>query len=163
MSGLERAGGNRLWQGNSDPENEATRLLDTEENSSPSECNSPANHRRFGKGRVHAFVQSISGFLLLLLGSVAIIVGLVLGLRLIRSRTSGPRENGPAPDPFRLPLPQPGLRNPSYLSRGRNGAVASEAEVCSAIGIDILKDGGKAIDAAIGTALCSKRYENLKG
>jgi len=48
-------------------------------------------------------------------------------------------------------LPQ---RNPSYLVRARNGAVASENKRCSIIGIDILKDGGNAVDAAIATTFC---------
>ncbi|KAI0630189.1 gamma-glutamyltranspeptidase [Trametes polyzona] len=45
-------------------------------------------------------------------------------------------------------------RNPAYLVRATNGAVASENELCSQIGVDILKDGGNAVDAAVGTTLC---------
>lgn len=36
----------------------------------------------------------------------------------------------------------------------KNGAVASESAVCSQIGIDLLKAGGNAADAMVGTVLC---------
>ena len=45
-------------------------------------------------------------------------------------------------------------RNPAYLIRVHNGAVASENKRCSDIGVDVLKDGGNAVDAAIAAALC---------
>lgn len=34
------------------------------------------------------------------------------------------------------------------------GAVASEADVCSQIGIQLLEEGGNAIDALVGTTFC---------
>lgn len=36
----------------------------------------------------------------------------------------------------------------------KTGAVASESCVCSKIGIDLLKKGGNAVDAAVGTIFC---------
>ncbi|KAI0311986.1 gamma-glutamyltranspeptidase [Amylostereum chailletii] len=45
-------------------------------------------------------------------------------------------------------------RNPAYLVKADHGAVASENSVCSSIGVDVLKDGGNAVDAMISTALC---------
>lgn len=48
----------------------------------------------------------------------------------------------------------PFKRNPSFLIRARNGAVASENKRCSDIGVDVLKDGGNAVDAAIASAFC---------
>ena len=45
-------------------------------------------------------------------------------------------------------------RNPAYLIQVRNGAVASENKRCSDIGVDVLKDGGNAVDAAIAATLC---------
>lgn len=36
------------------------------------------------------------------------------------------------------------------LLEGKNGAVTCDVKECSAIGIDLLRDGGNAIDAAIG-------------
>ncbi|KAL5523974.1 hypothetical protein ACEPAG_8147 [Sanghuangporus baumii] len=59
---------------------------------------------------------------------------------------------GPYPAPPSNP-PDQGTpqRNPAYLIEARNGAVASENVVCSEIGVDVLKDGGNAADAAIAT------------
>jgi hypothetical protein len=63
--------------------------------------------------------------------------------------------HGPSiPFPTDLPPPKDGLRNPAYLVRGRQGAVATEVDVCSTIGVDVLKDNGTATDAAIAAALC---------
>ncbi|KAI0374193.1 gamma-glutamyltranspeptidase [Pilatotrama ljubarskyi] len=45
-------------------------------------------------------------------------------------------------------------RNPAYLVRATNGAVASENELCSEIGVDVMKEGGNAVDAAVSTTLC---------
>lgn len=36
----------------------------------------------------------------------------------------------------------------------RHGAVAADAQVCSEVGAWLLRDGGHAVDAAVGTALC---------
>ena len=43
---------------------------------------------------------------------------------------------------------------PDSASQGFGGVVSSENSICSQIGIDILKEGGGAIDAVIGTTLC---------
>ncbi|CAG8526494.1 6669_t:CDS:10 [Acaulospora morrowiae] len=40
------------------------------------------------------------------------------------------------------------------LITAKHGAVASELDVCSHIGVDVLKEGGSAVDAAIATELC---------
>ena len=48
----------------------------------------------------------------------------------------------------------PGHSNPAYLIEASHGAVASENVVCSNIGVDILKDGGNAVDAIIGAVFC---------
>ncbi|OCH95075.1 gamma-glutamyltranspeptidase [Obba rivulosa] len=45
-------------------------------------------------------------------------------------------------------------RNPAYIIKATNGAVASENEVCSTIGVDAMKAGGNAVDAIIATTLC---------
>ncbi|TFK44674.1 gamma-glutamyltranspeptidase [Crucibulum laeve] len=47
-----------------------------------------------------------------------------------------------------------GPRNPAYLIHAQHGAVASENKLCSDIGVDILKEGGNAVDSAIATTLC---------
>lgn len=48
----------------------------------------------------------------------------------------------------------PTTRNPAYLIEAKHGAVSSEHVRCSNMGIDVLKEGGNAIDAAIATTLC---------
>lgn len=48
-----------------------------------------------------------------------------------------------------------GSENPAYLVKARHGAVASENHRCSSIGVDILKDGGNAVDAAIAATFCT--------
>ena len=45
-------------------------------------------------------------------------------------------------------------RNPAYLISAKNGAVASENGICSNIGVDVLKEGGNAVDSAIAVTLC---------
>jgi gamma-glutamyltranspeptidase/glutathione hydrolase/leukotriene-C4 hydrolase len=40
------------------------------------------------------------------------------------------------------------------LITAKHGAVASENEVCSKLGVNTLKHGGNAVDAAISTTLC---------
>lgn len=46
------------------------------------------------------------------------------------------------------------VRNPAYLIIAEHGAVASENKRCSDVGVEIMKDGGNAVDAAIGAAFC---------
>ncbi|KAI8868039.1 gamma-glutamyltranspeptidase [Ramicandelaber brevisporus] len=43
---------------------------------------------------------------------------------------------------------------PSQLIEGKHGVVAAEEATCSQIGVDVLRDGGSASDAAIAAALC---------
>lgn len=45
-------------------------------------------------------------------------------------------------------------RNPAFLIKAKHGAVASENEICSNIGVRTLKQGGNAVDAAVSTTLC---------
>ena len=46
------------------------------------------------------------------------------------------------------------LRNPAYLIKAKHGAVASENILCSNIGVEILVEGGNAVDAAVATTFC---------
>lgn len=41
-----------------------------------------------------------------------------------------------------------------HSAKSDNGAVASESAICSNIGIELLKKGGNAADAMVGTVLC---------
>lgn len=45
-------------------------------------------------------------------------------------------------------------RNPAYLITASSGAVASENVVCSNIGVDVLKEGGNAVDSAVAVTFC---------
>lgn len=47
-----------------------------------------------------------------------------------------------------------GAPSAPVLRDGEHGAVASESNICSHIGIDILKMGGNAADAMVGTVAC---------
>ncbi|KAG9023667.1 hypothetical protein FS842_005671, partial [Serendipita sp. 407] len=58
------------------------------------------------------------------------------------------------PIPGSGPHHLPNGRNPSYLIHATHGAVASESETCSRTGVDVLRDGGNAVDAAIAATLC---------
>jgi gamma-glutamyltranspeptidase/glutathione hydrolase len=49
---------------------------------------------------------------------------------------------------------QSALASPTPLQEPRLGAVASESSICSQIGINLLKAGGNAADAVVGTTFC---------
>ncbi|KAK2049740.1 gamma-glutamyltransferase 1 [Colletotrichum somersetense] len=49
---------------------------------------------------------------------------------------------------------QPALAAPSHSTVPKLGAVASESNVCSTIGAKLLRQGGNAADATVGTVLC---------
>jgi gamma-glutamyltranspeptidase/glutathione hydrolase/leukotriene-C4 hydrolase len=44
--------------------------------------------------------------------------------------------------------------NRQLLVHGRHGAVATELDICSNIGVKILQEGGSAVDAAIASGIC---------
>lgn len=46
-------------------------------------------------------------------------------------------------------------RNPAYLIKAKHGAVASENIRCSRIGVDVMKDGGNAVDAMVASIFCT--------
>ncbi|PWN50654.1 hypothetical protein IE53DRAFT_387014 [Violaceomyces palustris] len=48
-----------------------------------------------------------------------------------------------------------GRLNPALLAKGRKGGVATENKVCSELGVEVLKEGGSAVDAAIASTLCT--------
>ncbi|KAL7931351.1 gamma-glutamyltranspeptidase [Trichoderma chlorosporum] len=50
--------------------------------------------------------------------------------------------------------PTPPCSSPPGVHIPKQGAVASQSSVCSEIGIQLLKDGGNAVDALVGTVFC---------
>ncbi|KAI5120966.1 hypothetical protein M0805_006638 [Coniferiporia weirii] len=58
-------------------------------------------------------------------------------------------------EPSTLPPTNATLRNPAFLIEAKNAAAASENIVCSEMAIDVLKDGGNAVDAAVAATLCT--------
>lgn len=55
---------------------------------------------------------------------------------------------------FGSPIAEPQYATPPALEPGHLGAVASESDICSRIGTDLLKQGGNAADALVGTVAC---------
>ncbi|GAA5937568.1 hypothetical protein JCM10213_008396 [Rhodosporidiobolus nylandii] len=93
--------------------------------------------------------------LLVFLLVAGIVLSIVLPLTIGRRGKKGGRgEDKKVPDMTKLPPPKPGARNPAYMVSGWEGAVASEEERCSKIGVEVLRENGTAVDAAIATALC---------
>ncbi|KAG6900534.1 hypothetical protein C0993_009111, partial [Termitomyces sp. T159_Od127] len=48
-----------------------------------------------------------------------------------------------------------GYLNPAYLIQADHGAVAAENKRCSDVGVQVLRDGGNAVDAAISATFCT--------
>lgn len=78
----------------------------------------------------------VLGFLLVSGIVLAIVLPLTIGRRGRGKNNDDDGEGKDTPDFTRLPPPKPGLRNSNYLVNGWNGAVASEEERCSQIGVD---------------------------
>lgn len=55
---------------------------------------------------------------------------------------------------FPHPASKGAHRNPAVLITAKHGAVASENKQCSDIGVEVLKDGGNAVDSAIAVTFC---------
>lgn len=47
-----------------------------------------------------------------------------------------------------------GRRHPAVLATGRKAGVATENEICSRVGLDVLLEKGTAVDAAVSSTLC---------
>ncbi|GAA5822503.1 hypothetical protein JCM11251_006360 [Rhodosporidiobolus azoricus] len=116
------------------------------------------HNRRRQRARRQLFRRILAGilFFLLLAGIIlAIVLPLTIGRRGGGGGGGGKKgKDKDVPDFTKLPPPKPGARNPSYLVTGWEGAVASEEERCSKIGVDVLRENGTAVDSAIATALC---------
>ncbi|KAH8925019.1 hypothetical protein BT69DRAFT_1312102 [Atractiella rhizophila] len=115
----------------------------------------------FGNGKSKSFIEEeerdgrwftvpriLTGLLGVLIALLVVAVGVVLW-------TEGQENDGTADQPiFTLPPPSPGTRNPAYLFSGTHGAVSTEVDVCSNIGVEIMREGGNAVDAGIAGTLC---------
>lgn len=56
--------------------------------------------------------------------------------------------------PYGKASPTPPCSTPPGVHIPKQGAVASQSTICSDIGIQLLKDGGNAVDALVGTVFC---------
>lgn len=97
-------------------------------------------HRRRSKLRLHPILILLAVF------GTAIGVSLLLN-HLLGEFTDPPATGAPGTDPR-------GRRHPAVLARGNRAAVAAENVICSEIGIDVLKEHGTAVDAAVASTLC---------
>lgn len=91
--------------------------------------------RRKQRARRLLWRRVLAAVLLFLLIS-GIVLAIVLPLTIGRRGGAGGRKDKDVPDLTKLPPPKPGGRNPSYLVSGWGGAVASEEERCSKIGVE---------------------------
>ncbi|KAF8985330.1 hypothetical protein BGZ46_004895 [Entomortierella lignicola] len=144
---LDRIDSAELGQaGNNSPRhsidgNESTSLLNNDQRRSSSSPSSDINNKKasnsalspksslseHGRKKIIIGLTSISGILLIIL-TVTLI-----------SKSGAP----PAIE-----------KNVPVLVKAKNGAVAAEEIHCSEIGVDVLKEGGNAVDAAIASCLC---------
>ncbi|KAH8119485.1 gamma-glutamyltranspeptidase-domain-containing protein [Phellopilus nigrolimitatus] len=83
----------------------------------------------------------------------ALLLGFIVIATLLLDKVQHP--TGPYPaSPSAPPVNHETLRNPAVLIKAKNGAVATENEVCSKTGVAVLKDGGNAVDAAVAATFC---------
>ncbi len=103
----------------------------------------PLHRRRLRPRRVVSSWKAATLLVLAVLWIAAIIVStFVFGVRIPTA-------------PFPRPALHDGARtNPAVLITAKHGAVASENKVCSDLGVDVLKDGGNAVDSAIAVTFC---------
>jgi gamma-glutamyltranspeptidase/glutathione hydrolase/leukotriene-C4 hydrolase len=87
--------------------------------------------RNLPNDRFSLFCRLVLVFSILVLLLVAVIVGIILGVIFYKLPSS----------PFTQTYPR--------------AAVATDAEDCSIIGADLMKKGGNAVDAAVGSAFCT--------
>ncbi|GAN01359.1 DNA polymerase alpha catalytic subunit [Mucor ambiguus] len=79
------------------------------------------------------------------LGVVALVALVTIGMSCMITASRHPHQD----DALESPVDFKG-----HLVKGSKGAVAVEAEECSHVGVQILKQGGNAVDAAIASTLC---------
>lgn len=79
----------------------------------------------------------------------------IISFLLLLCTEAGRRKCVTSDDSNHTPGSLGGPRNPAYLIKAHHGAVAAENKRCSDIGVDVLKEGGNAVDAAISAAFCT--------
>ncbi|KAI8587062.1 gamma-glutamyltranspeptidase [Geranomyces variabilis] len=77
----------------------------------------------------------------------------LLGLLLLVLLAPSPSSQAPTRQASYRDAPSQG-HAPAFPPSGQHGAVATEVDVCSNVGVLILKQGGNAVDAAIAATLC---------
>lgn len=87
---------------------------------------------------------------------VVLLLACLIGATLLLESAQHP--TGPYPRPPASPPdqnnPHTRQRNPAVLIEATNGAVATENPDCSSIGVNVLKEGGNAVDAAVASTFC---------
>ncbi|KAF9557397.1 hypothetical protein EC968_007680 [Mortierella alpina] len=124
-----------LDDSDSNPAQESTSLLGNQRRASQTSGHTNSNKQRpakrslsgDGRRKIIIALTSISGLLLV-----------VLAVALVKKIGSAPSIEKSTPS----------------LIRAQHGAVATEEIHCSEIGVQVLKDGGNAVDAAIASCLC---------
>ena len=89
-------------------------------------------------------------FVALMIVVVAIAIAVALAVVLTQSSDSSDPSKSTSNQSHRSNTSNPPGQNRTRLQ----GAVASDSEVCSNIGADVMRDNGTAIDAAIATLIC---------
>ncbi|PWZ01586.1 hypothetical protein BCV70DRAFT_199018 [Testicularia cyperi] len=113
--------------------------------SNPSSRRSSASKPGSASGR--SAQSAISNSILILVGVFTIAVTVSIVLKQVLGEFADPHDPPYSTDPR-------GRRHPAVLAQGRKAGVATENPTCSQIGIDILKQKGSAVDAAIASTLC---------
>jgi hypothetical protein len=119
------------------------------EKSAPSPSPNAGDHAGYATPSTSGKRRYITLFALAVLGGV---------LQYNRSVYLQPRQDpicqGTVYDNWENLKPERIPRKPSYLIEATTGAVASDNIICSEVGVEILKNGGNAVDSAIATTLC---------
>ncbi len=102
-----------------------------------------------------------NGIVTFLTLTIALLFALVVVLLVVINMNSMDGKNGqdtkPNSGPWSPPTTESGTVN---LIKATNGAVAADNEICSNIGVKIMKDlGGNAVDAAIASSFCIVSFD----
>ncbi|CAO3569105.1 unnamed protein product [Mortierella alpina] len=119
----------------SNPAQETTSLLGDQRRASQNSGHSNSNKQRPAK---RALSSDARKKIIVALTSISALLLVVLAIALVRKIGAAPSIE----------------KNTPSLIKAKHGAVATEEIHCSEIGVQVLKDGGNAVDAAIASCLC---------